>query len=151
MTGAIAGEKLMTFTVMLGEPVVAGEVAGQVRRYIPLTGGTVEGKWSGTVVPGGMDWQTIGPEGRLEISARYVLDLTEGKVEVRSEGLRSGPRDVLERLAAGETVPANQYYFRTAMRFYTAAPALDALDHMLAVAVGERFPRHVTLDIYPVL
>ncbi|MGE3690291.1 MAG: DUF3237 family protein, partial [Novosphingobium sp.] len=142
---------IMRFAVDVGEPVTVGEVAGQLRRYVPLLGGSVEGDFRGSIVPGGMDWQTLGAEGRLEISARYVLDLEQGKVEVRSEGLRTGPREVLDRLAAGEEVPASQYYFRTAMRFFTASPALDGLNHMLAVAVGARFPRHVTLDVHPVL
>ena len=97
---SITGERLMTFTVDVGAPVTVGEVAGQVRRYVPLTGGTVEGAYRGTVIPGGMDWQLIGPEGRLEIAARYVLELEQGRVEVRSEGLRSGPPEVLAGMAA---------------------------------------------------
>lgn len=151
MSGPVTGDKLMTFHVDVGPPVVVGETGGQVRRYVPLLGGTVAGAHRGTVVPGGMDWQTILPDGRLEISARYVLALEEGNVEVRSDGLRAGPPEVLSRIAAGEIVPGDQYYFRTAMRFVTASPALARLNDIIAIAVGERFPRHVTLDIYPVL
>jgi hypothetical protein len=141
----------MTFTVEVGDPVVVGEVGGQVRRYVPLLGGTVEGAYRGTIVPGGMDWQSVMPDGRLEISARYVLALEQGRVEVRSDGMRTGAPEVLARIAAGEIVPGDQYYFRTAMRFFAAAPELARLGDMIAIAVGERFPRHVTLDIYPVL
>lgn len=148
---SVTGGKMMTFTVDVGTPVAVGEVAGQVRRYVPLTGGTVEGDYRGTVVPGGMDWQLIGPEGRLEIAARYVLELEQGRVEVCSEGLRSGPPEVLAALSRGEIPPASSYYFRTAMRFYTSSPELDRLNHILAIAVGERFPASVRLDIYPVL
>lgn len=148
---SLTGEKLMTFTVDVGAPVTVGEVAGQVRRYVPLTGGTVAGEYRGTVIPGGMDWQLIGPEGRLEIAARYVLELEQGRVEVRSEGLRSGPPEVLAALARGEILPGSSYYFRTAMRFYTASPELDRLNHILAIAVGERFTTSVRLDVYPVL
>jgi hypothetical protein len=151
MTGPVTGERLMRFTVDVGEPVEVGQVAGQLRRYIPLGGGTVEGAYRGTIVPGGMDWQTLGDGGRLEIAARYVLELEGGRVEVRSEGLRAGPAEALARLAAGEAVPASAYYFRTAMRFFTAAPALAPLNDLIAIAVGERFARQVRLDIYPVL
>lgn len=151
MTGTVTGEKLMTFTVEVGEPVVVGEVSGQIRRYVPLLGGKVEGQYNGTIVPGGMDWQGVMPDGRLEISARYVLQLEQGNVEVRSDGLRAGSPDVLARIAAGEIVPGTQYYFRTAMRFSAASPALARFNEMIAIAVGERFPRHVTLDIYPVV
>src|SRR5215831_19082799 len=98
MTRSVTGERLMTFTVEVGEPVVVGEMGGQVRRYVPLLGGTVEGAYRGTIVPGGMDWQTVLPDGRLEISARYVLQLEQGNVEVRSDGLRAGPPEVLARI-----------------------------------------------------
>jgi hypothetical protein len=37
------------------------------------------------------------------------------------------------------------------MRFYTSSPALARLNDLIAIAVGERFPGHVTLDVYPVL
>ena len=152
MSSSVTGEKLMTFTVDVGEPVMVGTIGdGTVRRYIPLLGGTVEGAYRGTIAPGGMDWQTILPSGQLEISARYVLALEQGQVEVRSDGMRAGPPDVLARIAAGEIVPGDQYYFRTAVRFFASAPELAPLNAMIAIAVGERFPRHVTLDIYPVL
>jgi hypothetical protein len=148
---SVTGDLLMTFTVEVGKPVEAGVVAGQMRRYIPLGGGTVTGKYNGTVIPGGQDWQLIGPEGRLEIAARYVLELEQGRVEVRSEGMRSGSPEALARLAAGEVLPGSDYYFRTAMRFYTASPELEELNNIIAIAVGERFPKHVELKVYPVL
>ncbi|MCB2077023.1 MAG: DUF3237 family protein [Novosphingobium sp.] len=69
MTYPVAQDALITFTVEVGAPVNVGTVAGQVRRYVPLLGGTVEGAYAGTVLPGGVDWQAIGPEGRLEIAA----------------------------------------------------------------------------------
>lgn len=147
----VTGDLLMTFTVDVGKPIEAGVVAGQMRRYVPLGGGTVTGRYRGTVLPGGMDWQLIGPEGRLDISARYILELEQGRVEVRSEGLRSGSPEVLARLAAGEVLPGSDYYFRTAMRFYTASQELTELNDILAIAVGERFPGHVELKVYPVL
>lgn len=151
MTEQVIGGKLMTLTVEVGAPVTVGEVQGRLRRYIPLTGGTVEGTYSGRIAPGGADWQIVAPSGRIDLSARYVLQLAEGNVEVRSEGVRAGSPEVLARLAAGEIVPGDTYYFRTAMRFFTGCPALAALNDMLAIAVGQRFPSYVQLDVYPVL
>lgn len=145
------GPALMRFAIDVGEPVSAGTVAGQERRCIPLLGGTVEGNYCGRVLPGGADWQTVAPDGQLEISARYVLELEQGLLEVRSEGLRSGSPEALERLERGETVAPQDYYFRTAMRFFTASPALDRLNRLLAIAVGERLPGQVLLSVHPVL
>ncbi|MBV1687174.1 DUF3237 family protein [Novosphingobium sp. G106] len=142
---------MMTFTVEVGDPVIVGEVGGQVRRYVPLLGGKVDGDYSGIIIPGGMDWQTVMPNGCVEISARYALELEQGRVEVRSKGLRAGAPGVLARIAAGEIVPGSQYYFRTAMRFSSGSLELAALNQILAIAIGERFPNYVTLGIYPVL
>ena len=151
MIREVAGPCLMTLTIDVGAPVELGEIAGQARRFIPLLGGSVEGDFRGTVLPGGADWQVIAPDGQLEISARYMLELEQGRVEVRSEGLRAGPPDVLARLAAGETVPAGDYYFRTSMRFFTASHGLDHFNRLLAIAVGNRLPGQVVLDVHPVL
>jgi hypothetical protein len=147
----IADGCLMTIAVDVAPPVDLGAVDGLMRRCIPLGGGSVSGRYEGTVVPGGADWQTVAPDGTLEISARYVLALAEGIVEVRSNGVRTAEPAVLERLARGEIVPADAYYFRTAMRFRTGVSALAKLNRILAVAVGERLPTQVRLTVFPVV
>lgn len=68
-----------------------------------------------------------------------------------SSGLRSGPPEVLQRLAAGEIVDPGQYYFRTAIRFRTGAPELAGLNHRLYVARGARRPGAVRLEVFEVL
>ena len=151
MDQLIERESMMVFTVKVGAPVHIGAVDGVVRRYIPLLGGTVEGRHTGVVVPGGMDWQTIAPNGMLEIRARYALQLSQGTVEVQSDGVRNGPPEVLKRVAAGEIVPGHEYYFRTAMRFFTESAELAHLNGLLAIAYGERFPDHVRLAVHRVL
>jgi hypothetical protein len=125
-------------------------IDGQNRRCIPIVGGTVSGCYEGDVLGGGADWQTIAPDGTLDIDARYVLRLREGLVEVESRGLRSGPADVLAQLAAGEAVDTGRYYFRTAMRFRTAVPTLARLNHIIAISAGERLADTVRLTVYKV-
>ncbi len=72
---------------------------------IPIVGGRVSGAYTGKVLPGGADWQTIWPDGRLELEAHYALDIDgHGLVEVLSSGVRHGPPDVLAALARGEAV-----------------------------------------------
>jgi hypothetical protein len=142
---------MLKFAIDVGVPVDVGETGLGRRRMIPLLGGTVDGRWRGTVIPGGADWQTVRADGTLEIDARYVLALDAGRVEVHSTGLRSGPPAVLARLAAGEPVAPEEYYFRTAIRFRTAAPALAELNDLLAIARGERRASAVLIDVHPVL
>lgn len=122
------------------------------RRFVPLGGGTVDGpEFRGTVVPGGVDWQWRRADGALDIHARYVLRAHDGAlVEVDSRGLRHGPPEVMDRLARGEPVEPGAYYFRTALRFTTGAPAWQHLNGVLAVAVAQRQARRVLLDVYRV-
>ena len=100
---------------------------------------------------GGGDWQTVLPDGTIEISAHYVLDIDgQGLVEVRSDGLRHAPPDIAAALGRGEPVDPSLYYFRTAMRFRASAPALARLSHVMGLARGRRGPARVHLDVFEV-
>ncbi len=120
------------------------------RRYVPLGGGTVVGpELNGTLVEGGIDWQVNRADGALDIAAHYVIRADDGGlIEVQSNGLRHGTPAVMARLARGEAVPSEAYYFRTALRFTTGAPAWLHLNKLLAVAVGRREASVVKLDFY---
>jgi hypothetical protein len=142
---------MLELEVQVGKPVDFGQVAGQSRRFIPITGGTVRGEHGGTIIPGGADWQTIGPNGVIDLEARYGLLLDGEAVEVRSAGVRSGTPEVLAKLATGTILPGSDYYFRTAVRFYTSSQKLAHLNNLMAIAVGERLPTHVHLSLYRVL
>jgi hypothetical protein len=136
----------MEIDLAVGPPVAIGHT----RRCIPILGGVVSGRLTGEVLAGGADWQQIGGDGTIEIDARYVLRLAEGLVEVESRGLRAGPPEVLARLAAGEAVDPALYYFRTAMRFHSAAPELAWLGRILGMASGERLAGAVRLTVHEV-
>ena len=144
-------EPLMTLAVEVGEITSLGATPTGERRVVPISGGTfdsVEG-WRGQVLPGGADWQLLRSDGVLEVDARYVLQDERGaRVQVISQGLRHGPPDVIAALARGEAVDPSQYYFRTAMRFETAAAALVHLNHVIAVGIGAREARLVRLNVF---
>ncbi len=130
--------------VSLG-PAPCGE-----RRFVPLGGGTVQGpELNGTLVSGGVDWQVARSDGVLEIAAHYVIRSDDGAlIEVKSEGLRHGPPPVMARLARGEMVARDEYFFRTLVRFTTGAPQWLHLNKVMAIAVGQREARAVLLDLY---
>lgn len=135
----------------VGELLSLGEAGPHgTRRLVPLGGGTVSGPLlNGELVPGGSDWQWQRADGVLEISAHYLMQLSDGaRVEVRSEGLRHGPPEVMAALARGETVPRGTYFFSTFVRFTTGAPHWDHLNRTMAVAVGLREARRVMLDLF---
>ena len=143
---------LLDLEVSVSEPVSMGRSDTGERRMIPITGGHFQGKLQGRVLPGGADWQVIRPDGVADIAARYVLETDKGaRIEVRSEGYRHGPPEVMARLARGEAVDPTAYYFRTSMRFETGAPELAWLNRTLALAWGERRPERVLLTVLEVL
>ncbi len=122
------------------------------RRIIGIVGGSVRGpKLTGRILPGGADWQIIRNDGAADIKARYTIETDAGAlIMVTSEGLRHGPPEVMEKLARGDNVDPDHYYFRTVMRFETADPTVDWLNRILALARGQRQSRSVRLDVYEV-
>ncbi len=141
---------MMQVRCAVGPLVSLGAAAHGERRYVPLGGGTVSGpELNGTLVEGGVDWQLQRDDGALEIAAHYVIRADDGSlIEVQSDGLRHGPPEVMARLARGETVPRELYFFRTVMRFTTGAARWRHLNKVLALAAGEREAALVTLDVY---
>jgi Protein of unknown function (DUF3237) len=139
---------LARFHVEVG-PVAILDDGVPGRRYIPILGGTVTGSLAGHVLPGGGDWQIVRRDGSLDIDAHYILSIDDhGLVEVRSRGLRHAPPEVLAVLQRGEAVDLALYYFRTSLRFATAAPGLARLNRILAIAVGARGAGTVDLDVF---
>ena len=134
----------------VGALVTLGTAPLGERRYVPLGGGSARGpELNGTLVEGGVDWQIARGGGVLEIAAHYVIRADDGGlIEVRSEGLRHGPPAVMEQLARGESVPRDDYFFRTLVRFTTGASAWQHLNKVMAIACGQREARLVLLDVY---
>ena len=134
-------------------PVSVGVTPSGEIRLVAITGGKFLGPdLRGRVLPGGADWQEARSDGTLEIRARYLLETDAGeRIELRSEGLRAAPPEVVTLLARGEIVAADQYYFRTHVRLRTSAPRLAHLNDLLAVSMGQRMPKTVRLSVFAIL
>lgn len=137
----------------LEEPQFFGKTPYGERRVINIIGGTVSGpRLCGKILPGGADWQIVRSDGVADIFAKYTVQIDGGGfVLVTSAGLRHGPPDVIARLARGEPVERDQYYFRTCVRFETGDPQAGWLNRVLTIAVGAREKMKVKLDLYEVL
>jgi hypothetical protein len=144
---------LFRVSAEVGEVRSLGAAPGGERRVVPIVGGTFEGDGlAGEVLGGGADWQWRREDGTLDIDAHYALRERGGAViEVRSRGLRSGPPEVLERLARGEEVDPSAYYFRTVLRFATGDARLGWLNRVIGIATAARRARRVELDVYRLL
>ena len=109
----------------LGEPLDLGDLAQGRRRIVPLTGGTFTGpELNGSLLAGSSaDWQLVLPDGTALGDIRYTLQTDDGDLlYVQSRGVRHGSAEVLERLARGEDVDANEYTFRTSTQIETPRP-----------------------------
>lgn len=142
----------LNLEVEVGKPIDVGATPSATRRFIPLTGGTFTGDAQGEVLAGGADWQTVRPDGTLDIAAHYLLKTSAGGlIEVSSIGVRHAAPEMLERAARGETLARDDYYFRTHITFRTAVPELSAWNHRLYYSVGERKRARVCLSVYEIL
>lgn len=153
LTAILSDKPIFTIYAELAGVLDLGATPYGHRRIIDILGGTVRGcKLNGRVLPGGADWQFIRADGAADIQARYTIETDAGaRILVSSEGLRHGPKEVLDRVMRGETVDPALYYFRTVMRFETSDPAVDWINRILAIARGQREARAVRLDVFEVL
>ncbi len=124
-----------------------------VRRVIPILGGSFEGPAiKGTILPGGYDWQLLRNDGVAEIDARYLLQTTDGVlITIVNTGLRHGPEEVMQKMAHGEEVSPDAYYFRTIPVFETADPRYDWLTKSIFIANGIRKPDQVIIQVWKVV
>jgi hypothetical protein len=141
-------------TVTIGEPLELGVYDNQRKRIVPITGGVVEGpRFRGVVLPGGADWQSLRlGDGNTQLCARYTVQHEDGTlVSVINTGVRRGPAEVMDRLAAGEAVDPSLYYFRTSPQFDVQPGPHGWMMESTFVCVGRRWPRSVELDVHRVL
>jgi hypothetical protein len=131
---------LMTLEVVVPPPQKLGVVPHGTRVVAPIAGGTFEGpRLRGKVLPGGSDWTLLRSDNDLELDLRLTLETDDGaSIAMTSFGFRHGPPEVLAALARGESVDPSKYYFRTAPRFETSAPAYAFLNRVIAIATGDR-------------
>jgi hypothetical protein len=111
--------EVFTETVTLGGSLSVGASKRGTRNVIPITGGTVTGKLTGTVVNAGADYQLVG--GATTLDARYVLASNDGEtVVVRN----CGPIGALIPLF--ETRSAGPYAFLNTGKFISSDPGSAA-------------------------
>lgn len=149
---ALTTSYVFSLTVTVATPVEVGETGIGARRVIPITGGRLVGEgMSGRICAGGADYQIIRPNGLTELHARYAIEMDDGAfIYVENTGLRSGPREALDKIRRGEAVDPSLIYFRSTPRFETGSDVYRWLTESLFVASGARRPDRVELDVFRV-
>jgi hypothetical protein len=134
-------EYAFTATVKVAAPIVVGQGPLGLRRFIPITGGTVSGPLlTAKVLEGSGDWQVIRADGVISLEARYTLETTEGiRMSVVNHGLRVASAKVTARMMRGDAVAPGEYYFRTAAEFEAPLGSkYEWLNKTLFIGVAER-------------
>jgi len=136
--------------VNIAPTIELGTSASGIRRTVPITGGGPE--VSGKVLPGGSDWQFVEPDGLTHLDAHYIIETLDGVlIEVRNQGLRYGPPEALAGIAAGESVPQENYYFRTTPRFYPPAGRCESFRQSIFIGSCQRYSDLVVVGVWKVV
>ncbi|ARF17123.1 DUF3237 domain-containing protein [Sporosarcina sp. P3] len=122
------------------------------RRIIRVEGGHFDGSdIKGKVVPGGDDWITVREDGTIIQDVRILLETDDKELIMMSyRGIRTGPKEVLERLDRNEEVTVDEYYFRTNPIFETASKKYDWMNKRIFISTGQRLPTGVKYSVYQV-
>lgn len=113
-TGA-KGDSVFTESVGIGSSLAVGASKRGTRNIIPITGGSVTGKVTGKVLPGGADFQIV--SGTAKLDARYTLSSNDGEfIVVRN----CGPFGAL--IPQFETRADGPYAFLNANTFLSSDP-----------------------------
>jgi hypothetical protein len=144
---------VFSLAILVGAPIVAGDIGHGVRRVIPILGGEVFGEGiKGTIFPVGADFQVIRANGFTELEAKYAFEFDDGAiVYIENIGIRFGPKELLDRIAKGEIVDPTRIYFRSVPKFETGSEKYRWLMENLFIGVGARHPDRVEIDVHQVL
>jgi len=131
---------VLRLQIEVAPPTLLGRLNGVERRMVSILGGRAQGRFSGSILPGGTDVQSVRDDGTIELMARYAVDLGEaGHLLLENTGLR--------RTATENDRP----YFRGRMRFEAPAGALAWLNSAIFLTSGYRDGSVVHLEVFEVL
>jgi hypothetical protein len=138
--------------VKIAPALVVGETPHGTRRIIPITGGTFSGpNMKGTIINGGADWQVLRKDGTTELNALYTLQTDDGVlIYINNKGIRVATPEVARRIANGEKVSPNDYYFRAAPIFETPPGKYEWLTQALFIAKAIRDPDGVIIQVWKI-
>ena len=143
-------EFLMQLRADLEEPQVVGDTPLGGRRILYVKRGSFAGpRLRGEVLPGGGDWVLTRKDGVSLLDVRITLRCEDGSlVFVSYRGISNIPPDIRARIAKGEEVSPDQYYFRITPVFETASEKLAWLNRLVAIGIGKRTSAGVVYDIF---
>ena len=143
---------LFNIRIAVDELCDVGNTPFGIRHIDMLGDGGFEGpKLKGRVI-GGMDQKIFRSDGAMKPDVRLVLKTEDDAlVYMHYTGIRHGPKEVMARIADGESVDPSEYYLRNTPYFETSAFQYDWLNRIVCVGVGRRMPGYAVYDIFEIL
>ncbi len=115
---------------------------GLERGFVGVTGGTVSGPMlNGIVMPHtGGDWPTVrASDHTVRFDARYLLQADDGTIiELVNKGVRTGSKDVLQRLNDYQPVDPSEYYMALTPTFDAPAGPHEWLSTAVFIGKADR-------------
>jgi hypothetical protein len=152
-------EYAFTLHVDLLPPLSYGASEEGDKRFIPISGGKVDGpKLQGTILPGGGDWNTVHRNGVVDVWARYSIMTSDGTVigitnAGRGRGSQSVMGGVFEQGIESGSGGSVGWYTKTFPHFEVAPGPHEWLNRTCFVGdlllPTER--GHVKIDVFEVL
>jgi hypothetical protein len=152
-------EYAFTLHVDLLPPVSYGTFDEGDKRFIPISGGKVDGpKLQGTILPGGGDWNTVHRNGVVDVWARYSIMASDGTIigitnAGRGRSSQSVMEGVFENGIDQGSDGSSGWYTKTFPQFEVAPGSYEWLaktcfmgDLLLPTEKG-----HVKIDVFEVL
>lgn len=150
----IQTRELFQLTLSVPSIVDLGQTPKGNRKIALVTGGQFQGaRLKGTVHAGpGGDWMILRNDGVLNLDVRLTLETDDHQLIFMSyQGVRHGPKEVMDRLGRGEPVDPKEYYFRMVPSFETSSEKYAWLNKIVCVATGRRDASGPTYDVYEIL
>jgi hypothetical protein len=146
-------QPLFIFQIEVKPPSIVGATPGHDRRIGEIAGGRFEGpRLSGKILSGGSDWQSLRADGATTLNVRLVMETHDGAlIAMTYLGVRHGPKEVLDRIARGESVNPSEYYMRATPYYETASPNYGWLNRVVSVAYGHRVAGGAIYQVFEIL
>jgi len=151
---AIETRDLFVLDAVLAKPHMVADTPMGQRKIVPVLGGTFTGeRLNGVILPqGGHDWALTRADGVLQLDVRLTLETDDGAhILMTYRGVRTGPPEVMKRIAAGERVDPAEYYFRIVPFFETGSEKYAWLNSIVCVGFGDRLADGPRYTIHEVL
>ena len=146
-------QPLFIFQIEVKPPSIVGSTPGHDRRIGEIAGGRFEGeRLKGKILSGGSDWQSLRADGATTLNVRLVMETHDGAlIAMTYLGVRHGPKEVLDRIARGESVNPSEYYMRATPYYETASPNYGWLNRVVSVAYGHRVAGGAIYQVFEIL